>query len=103
MIVAGNLTLNGNSVPVAQYDYESSSWNTFASSTSDGGLPGAASAISYDDKTKKTYIVGQYENATTYLRVWDGAQFTVPGTDDSPANRPRRLTYFYYRRGARCR
>lgn len=59
LIVAGNLTLGGTTVPIAQFDYNSNDWNTFAPVTSDAGLPGASTAVSYDSKTQKTFIAGR--------------------------------------------
>ncbi|KAF7730690.1 hypothetical protein EC973_001639 [Apophysomyces ossiformis] len=78
LIAAGNLQLNGATVPIVQYDYQRNDWSTFAPTVSPSGLPGPSRAVSYDSTTKKTFIAGQTETSA-YLRVWDGQQFSAPG------------------------
>ncbi|KAI8138683.1 cortical protein marker for cell polarity-domain-containing protein [Fennellomyces sp. T-0311] len=90
LIVAGNLALSGSPVPIAQYDYGSSKWSSFATGLSDEGLPGNSTAVSYDGQSKKTFIAGR-TGTGAYLRVWDGKQFIVPEGQLGPDSSIRQL------------
>ncbi|KAG0168481.1 hypothetical protein DFQ30_004716 [Apophysomyces sp. BC1015] len=91
IIAAGNMQLNGASVPIVQYDYQQNDWSTFAPVLSASGLPGPSSALSYDSATKKTFIAGQTETSA-YLRTWDGQQFSVPEHELGPGSLIHQIT-----------
>ncbi|RUS22439.1 cortical protein marker for cell polarity-domain-containing protein, partial [Jimgerdemannia flammicorona] len=74
--VAGDLSLNGASVRVAQFDFNSQQWSPLGPQTGDDSLPGPAVAVTYDHITGKTFIAGSSVNGS-YLRQYDGSKYIV--------------------------
>ncbi|CAH1757539.1 1204_t:CDS:10 [Entrophospora sp. SA101] len=67
-----NIKLDGNAINLLQYDFKATNWVDIGSN-----LPGPASSVAYDSSASDNYFISGYDNNNqTYIRKWDGAQFT---------------------------
>ncbi|ORX56156.1 hypothetical protein DM01DRAFT_300399 [Hesseltinella vesiculosa] len=92
LVVAGNVSLSsGSVVPVAAYDYSTSTWDALSWDTSDTGLPGSCNAVSFDNSTGTTYLAGRTNTTGAYVRTWNGQQVSPLGLDFGPGSQIQQL------------
>ncbi|BFZ62247.1 hypothetical protein YB2330_003334 [Saitoella coloradoensis] len=80
-VAAGNMTINGTSALVLEYDLGSNEWGEFANAST--ALPGPVTSFVFDPKTENVfYLAGENTSSGgAYLEKWDGTQFTDLGSD----------------------
>lgn len=78
LVVAGNLTLNGNYTTMASYDAHTQSFTPFAGADSPSALPGPVTAFTAVDNDYTTFFAAGIAtaNSTAFISRYDGAVWT---------------------------
>ena len=87
MVVAGNISLNGNTTYFLSYDFTTNLWST------PGTFPGPVNAMTLDlNSTSAAFAAGQYAiNGSTYFGKFDGTQFYSLGSSLGSSSEINRL------------